>query len=74
MKLYQIVRRDFEELEKISELSDYMAVEERMLELMQTPNKRKAADIYHAAIMLWFQEHGVTEVTSDIAERHQFTS
>lgn len=55
---YKQVRKDFEALERIAELSDQVELDAEREQLMQNPTKAKAAEMYHAAIELWFREHG----------------
>lgn len=55
---YAKARADFEYLESVAELSDQIELDARRLELMQTPTKAKAGDMYWSGITLWFSEHG----------------
>ncbi|AXQ68912.1 hypothetical protein HOU00_gp213 [Caulobacter phage CcrPW] len=64
---YDTVRRDFETLERIAELSDQVELDARRLDLMRTPTKAKAADLYHSAILMWFNEHG-EDAAPELAE------
>lgn len=66
---YDKVRRDFEALERIAELSDQVELDARRLDLMRTPTKAKAADMYHTAIIMWFGEHGA-DAAPELAEEY----
>lgn len=55
---YNMVRSDFEELEKIKELDDQVTLDAERLALMRNPSTRFAADLYYRAISLWIGEHG----------------
>lgn len=70
MKRYDIARRDFETLEEIAELDDQVELDAQREELMRCPTKAKAAEMYEAAIRLWFGEHRDAEGVDDIRERH----
>ena len=69
---YQKTRSDFEELETFSDLEDWMAIEEQMLNLMRDPSKKMAETLYDSAIRLWFQQNGVLPGTEEIAEQYNF--
>lgn len=66
MKRYSTVRRDFEELEGIAELSDQVELDSERLSLMQEPTRAKAAQMYASAIDLWFREHGLERAPARI--------
>jgi hypothetical protein len=68
---YKALRRDFESLEKIAELKDQQELDAHRLALMENPTKQRAASMYALGILLWFQEHGVSDETAKIAERNQ---
>lgn len=67
--LYLEARRDFEELEKIAPLDDWMAIEENLVAFMQNPRVKFAAGLYESAIELWFCEHGIKSGAEEIASR-----
>lgn len=71
---YRTARNDFEELEKIAELSDQMELDSERLHLMQNPNKKTAEGLYRSAIDLWFRQHGVANKTTIIAFRYGIMS
>jgi len=54
---YKELRADFERLEAIRECDDWAWAEERFLELLETPTKKKAAEIYHSLIRQWLAEN-----------------
>jgi len=58
---YAQTRKDFEFLESLAELYDQVELDARREELMQTPTRAKAAELYRSAISLWFVEHGKRE-------------
>lgn len=71
---YARARKDFEFLETIAELEDQVELDAERQDLMQDPTKKRAMQMYESAIDLWFREHGVTEKTRRIAERHNITN
>lgn len=68
---YNRARADFEALERIAELSDQVELDSNRESLMQNPTKARAAEMYESAIRLWFNEHGKSEETAQIAKRHR---
>lgn len=78
---YAQVRKDFEYLETLADLVDQVELDSEREQLMQNPTKRKAADMYHSAVLLWFGEHGtiwfggpeVNQKTLAIANRYGAT-
>jgi len=71
MKRYDKARKDFELLESIAELHDQVELDSQRLYLMQEPTRLRAAQLYEAAIRLWFNEHGMKDSRSfSVAERH----
>lgn len=57
MSRYSVARRDFEFLETLAELADQMELDACRGDLMKNPTKAHAAELYEAAISLWFVEH-----------------
>lgn len=55
---YETARSDFEYLETLRELYDQVDLDSRREELMQTPTKAKAAELYCSAVGLWLAEQG----------------
>lgn len=71
---YDQARADFEYLETLAELSDFVEIDASVIDLMRNPTKAKAAELYEAAIRLWLGEHEVAHSCVDpevraIAER-----
>lgn len=70
---YARARKDFEYLETIEELDDWVSLMDDLTEFMQKPNKKFAQGLYENAISLWFGEHGVEgheQRVVSIAERY----
>lgn len=67
---YRKARHDFEELERIAELSDQVDLDAQREALMQNPTQAFAAMLYESSIQLWFKEHGISNRTTLIAFRH----
>lgn len=67
---YKRARQDFEALERISELSDQVWLDEGREHLMQNPTKSTAMSMYQSGIRLWFRQHGHENQTDKIAKRH----
>lgn len=70
---YARARKDFEYLETIAELNDWVSLMDDLTEFMQKPNKNFAQGLYETAISLWFGQHGVDghgRRAIAIAERH----
>lgn len=53
---YAKARAEFERLEKIAELVDQVELDAMRLDLMRSPTKALAADMYEMAIRLWHGE------------------
>ena len=72
---YAQARRDFEYLETIAELDDQVTLAADLIEFMETPTKKFAAELYCGGIDLWFGEHRLhpkplTRRARGIAKRH----
>lgn len=67
---YEQARKDFEYLETIAPLDDQVELDSQREELMRTPTKKFAKEMYIAAIELWFREHGVKIGSEIIAQRY----
>ena len=69
MHRYNQAREDFEFLESIVELDDQVELDAMRLDLMKSPTKSKAADMYEMGIRLWFSEHrNVVDADGEIIE------
>lgn len=55
-KLYKSIREDFEFLETIRELHDWMGPEENFYAFMKNPTKEFATELYMSCILLWLGE------------------
>jgi hypothetical protein len=71
---YDQARSDFEYLETLEEVEDMVEIDAGVWELMRSPTKARAAELYRSAIRMWFEEHGTNyndalDVLS-IADRH----
>jgi hypothetical protein len=53
---YGRARRDFEYLETICELDDWVEIDGQVRDLMEKPTKENAEDMYLSCISLWFGE------------------
>ncbi|TDW21049.1 hypothetical protein EV128_12218 [Rhizobium azibense] len=53
---YAKARKDFEYLETIAELDDWVEIDGQVRDLMENPSKKKAEELYSACIGLWMQE------------------
>lgn len=77
---YAQARRDFEFLEGLVELDDWVDIDSEMKPFMQNPTKAFATSLYRSAVSLWFGERrldggpGIPRSAyrrvSEIAERH----
>lgn len=56
---YTQARKDFETLEAIVELDDWVELQGDLLELMHNPTKAMATTFYERAIGLWFNENTI---------------
>lgn len=54
---YDEARFDFEYLESLAELGDWITIADELVDLMRDPTKKRAAQMYIAAITLWHAEH-----------------
>jgi hypothetical protein len=69
-------RQDFEYLESVRELQDFVEIDAQMTDLMRNPTRKKAQLIYEDAISLWFDEARIDGFSSRekrlhaIAKRH----
>lgn len=55
-RLYAQARADFEYLESLAEMDDFVEVDARVMELMRSPTKSTALKLYITAIDRWFTE------------------
>lgn len=74
---YAQSRKDFEYLEKIEPLDDWVEIQGDMEALMQEPTKQKAEEYYLSCIGLWFGESRIsdrqlTRRAKTIKERYGF--
>lgn len=74
---YGRTRKDFEYLETLKELDDWVEIDGRVLELMRNPSKQSAEDMYQSCMSLWFTEavRDGTELTRrarSIRDRYDF--
>lgn len=53
---YGRARKDFEYLETICELDDWVEIDGQVRDLMENPSKKRAEQLYESCIGLWFQE------------------
>lgn len=69
---YQTLRADFEYLESLAELPDWMGAEEEFVFFLRDPSKKKAADIYDGLIRAWFRQNCFTNYPESlkIAEKY----
>ena len=72
---YGKIRKDFEYLESIRELDDWVEIQGDMEALMREPTKANAADYYLSCIGLWMQEakldhEKLTRRAESIAKRY----
>lgn len=58
---YAVTRKDFEYLETIAELDDWVTIMDEVENFMRKPNKEFASGLYETAISKWFDEHGYVE-------------
>lgn len=73
---YADVRRTFEYLESLAELTDQVELDASRIDLMRTPTKAMAASMYLSAIHMWLAEHGshyaddfnVTQIAEEYGE------
>lgn len=56
-KPYTLVRAHFEQLETIRQCEEWGWVEECFRNLIESPTKQTAADIYESLITQWFSEN-----------------
>lgn len=68
---YAKARKDFEHLETINPLNDWVELMSDLESFMREPNKKYAQGMYERAIGLWFSENGTnhTKRVDCIAER-----
>jgi hypothetical protein len=55
---YKGVRADFEFLESVELIKDFVEIDAEMIPFMRNPTQAFAASLYQSAISLWFQQHG----------------
>lgn len=70
---YAKARKDFEFLETVVQLNDWVSLMDDLEEFMRKPNKLYAQGLYERGIGLWFQENGTEghgRRVSNIAERY----
>lgn len=53
---YGRARKDFEYLETIAELDDWVEIDGLVRDLMEAPTKAKAQELYESCISLWMGE------------------
>jgi hypothetical protein len=58
---YAQARKDFEYLETIHELVDWVEIQGDTISLMREPTKAKGEEFYKSCIALWFQEHRLND-------------
>jgi hypothetical protein len=74
-KPYASTRRDFEYLESIAELDDWVTLMDELENFMRQPTKAFAADLYGQAIWLWLMQHGTSDKgAARIAKKHGFAA
>lgn len=74
---YAKARKDFEYLETIEPLDDWVEIQGDMLALMEDPTKKKAEEYYLSCIGLWMQEatlqrRDLTRRAKSIKERYRY--
>ena len=53
---YTRARKDFEYLETVEPLDDWVEIQGDVIGMMENPTKKNAADFYERCIALWFME------------------
>lgn len=73
---YGQARKDFEYLESICQLDDWVEIQGDTLSLMQEPTKKNAEDFYNRCIGLWLLEQrdndDLPRRARNIRERHGY--
>lgn len=69
---YAQARKDFEYLETIREIPDFVEIDANMIPFLRNPTKAFAASLYEQAIELWFSQCGMPDDrrARRIAERY----
>jgi len=64
---YAQTRKDFEFLESVVELDDWVTLMDEIEWFMQTPTKAFATKLYEGAISVWFSEQGLANGLEDMS-------
>lgn len=69
-KSYDDVKRDYKFLESVAIGGDLVEVDASVFDLMESPTKKKAAELYELAINQWFKAIGssIAGIPEDVLE------